>query len=139
MQTISGSVCVYRLPSVNGLNARGYRWIIQFESLTEDPSTSNFFVDYSGMVFSDPDGSQIFVSAQPADMGLYANNICTLRTAEYKDGSGTMNLIFQYTVLPGDETSSLNIIDGSGPQLILSTHLDKISLATNAANASKIE
>jgi len=157
LASVSGTVCVYReaayalpwdIPGTGGpydshnwkyehmrpySNGNGYNWVIQFNSLEDDPSLG-FTVDYSGMSFSktkSPNkGDQGTMLAETIEIGKsdsqymtydFANktkhdavtsdydHTCLNRFAYYSSGSGTHDLRFDYVVMPGDQATFFDI------------------------------
>ena len=146
LASVKGTVCVmreaaYALPVVGGFNdfryehrkpwsnGAGYNWIIQFNSLADDPSLG-FSVNYAGMTFSksgSPNkGDQGNMISRTVEVGkednqyitydwatdawtTAADSTCLTRFATYSGGSGTKNLRFDYVVMPGDSATFFDI------------------------------
>ncbi|GMI03622.1 hypothetical protein TrRE_jg8633 [Triparma retinervis] len=157
LASVSGTVCVMRedayalpwnIPGTGGpydthnwkyehfrpfSNGNGYNWVVQFNSLEDDPSLG-FTVDYSGMSFSKTkgphNGDQGTMLADTVEIGKadsqYAtydvstdavtasyDHTCLNRFAYYSGGSGTSDLRFDYVIMPGDQATFFDINPGA--------------------------
>jgi len=153
LASVSGTVCVMRenayalpwdIPGTGGAhdmhnwkyeymrpfsNGNGYNWIVQFNSLEDDPSLG-FTVDYTKMTFGKTKGPHNSNSgnmlASTIEVGKFdnqymtydfstdaftsaADHTCLNRFAYYSGGSGTSNLRFDYVVMPGDQATFFDI------------------------------
>ena len=134
--TMTGSVCVSRAVSI--LNSGGFRWAVRFQSNLDD--FNDGLSIQTADVRSDHEASNVSLTHVVTNEPLQnwtvidgENNMCTDRSADYLEGSGTKTLIFQYQVLPWDNINTLKF-SNSQPVVIVGMN----TRITNAINNGAI-
>lgn len=111
MSSVLGTVCVSR--STSSFDSSGYRWAVRFNDRHDD--FSNGVHIETANVRLDHEASNVSIVQLTTNIPLKnwvtddgEQTMCTERHAAFASGSGTDTLTFQYEVLPGDITPSLN-------------------------------
>jgi len=123
------SVCIDRSLSANSTLSGGYRWALRIQ--TQSIDIDSFSVDSSQMKFMNGTGvvvlSQV-ITRDPLPDWDESKDMCTNREAEYHNGSGSNTLSFLYSILPGDSSSRLDVVENSS--LVVESQLDLVYSST---------
>lgn len=123
------SVCIDRSLSANSPQSGGYRWALRIQ--TQSIDLDSFSVDSSQMKFINGTGAVVLsqlTTRDPLPDWDESKDMCTNREAEYHNGSGSNILSFLYSVLPGDSSSRLDVVENSS--LVVESQLDLVYSST---------
>ena len=110
------------------------------ESITADLSSGEYGVgeEVNFIVTFDREVTVNGMPLLPLNIQDCSSGPCTTRFAEYKSGSDTKTLTFNFIVQPDDDTMRLDITEAEGAELNFPTLESSIILLTNSAGESPI-